>query len=112
VKVSIVLFLRRLLGSVDRFRHCATAVIVLVVLWGFTAVVGNTFQCLPVQYFWIKHIPGHCMAHQDAFFTTIGALSMAQDVLILCLPFPILWRLQMPMRQKAEITLLFSVGCL
>ncbi|KAJ5618777.1 hypothetical protein N7510_002761 [Penicillium lagena] len=73
VKVSIVLC-RRILGSVDRFRHCASAVIVLVTLWGLTTVVGNTFQCWPVQYFWIKHIPGHCMAGQDTFFTTIGAV--------------------------------------
>ncbi|CAL5871564.1 uncharacterized protein PFLUO_LOCUS5817 [Penicillium psychrofluorescens] len=59
LKVPIVLFLRHLLGSVDRFGQCATAVIVLIVFWGLTAVMGNTFQCWPVQYFWIKHIPGY-----------------------------------------------------
>lgn len=59
-----------------------------MVLWGLIAVVGNTFQCWSVQYFWIKYIRVHYMAGQDAFFTKIRALSMVQDVLILCLSIP------------------------
>lgn len=87
-------------------------VIVLVVAWGITAIIGNTFQCWPVQYFWIKHIHGDCMSGQNTFFIIIGSVSLAQDVLILCLPLPIVWKLQTPLRQKIEITLLFSIGCM
>jgi hypothetical protein len=87
-------------------------VIVLVVAWGITAIVGNTFQCWPVQYYWIKHIQGDCMSGQNTFFIIIGSVSLAQDVLILCLPLPIVWKLQTPLRQKIEITLLFSIGCM
>ncbi|KAJ5152570.1 uncharacterized protein N7482_009048 [Penicillium canariense] len=61
VKGSIVLFLRRILGCVARFRQVATGVIIFVIIWGVVALIGNTFQCWPVQYFWIKHIEGHCM---------------------------------------------------
>ncbi|KAJ5999569.1 hypothetical protein N7451_007379, partial [Penicillium sp. IBT 35674x] len=112
IKVSIVLFLRRLLDCLGYFKQLATAVIVLVVIWGTTAIIGNTFQCWPIQYFWIKHISGHCMKGQNTFFLVIGSLSVLGDVLILCLPLPIVWKLHAPMRQKIEITLLFSIGCL
>ncbi|KAJ5110413.1 hypothetical protein N7532_000948 [Penicillium argentinense] len=112
VKVSIILFLRRLLECLDRFRLCATLVIILVVAWGVTAIIGNIFQCWPVQYFWVKRIRGHCMPGQNTFFIIIGSLSVAQDVLILCLPLPVVWRLHAPLRDKLEITLLFSIGCI
>ncbi|KAJ5216693.1 uncharacterized protein N7469_011558 [Penicillium citrinum] len=112
VKVSIILFLRRLLDCLVRFKIYATVVIVFVVAWGVTAIMGNTFQCWPVQYFWIKSIHGSCMKGQNTFFIIIGSLSLAQDVLILCLPLPVVWQLHAPLRQKIEITLLFSIGCL
>ncbi|KAJ5198704.1 uncharacterized protein N7498_007821 [Penicillium cinerascens] len=112
VKVSVVLFLRRLFGLNKRFRHAATTVIIFVVAWGLTAIIGNTLQCWPVQYFWIKRIEGHCMSGQNTFFLVIGSLSVVEDVVILCLPLPIVWRLHNPTREKIEITLLFSMGCL
>ncbi|KAJ5931146.1 hypothetical protein N7466_006639 [Penicillium verhagenii] len=112
VKVSIVVFLRRLLNCLENFKRLATAIIVLVVMWGTTAIIGNTFQCWPVQYYWIKHIPGHCMKGQNTLFIIIGSLSVVGDVLILCLPLPIVWKLHTPMWQKIEFTLLFSIGCL
>ncbi|KAJ5910681.1 hypothetical protein N7504_005324 [Penicillium tannophilum] len=52
------------------------------------------------------------MKGQDTFFLVIGSLSVLGDVLILCLPLPIIWKLHTPMREKIEITLLFSIGCL
>jgi hypothetical protein len=112
VKISILILMRKLLGSVDWFRRCINATMVFVVAWGITALVGNTLQCLPVQYFWIKHIHGHCMSGQATFFIVIGALSSAEDMLCLCLPLPVVWKLQMPRHEKIELTILFTMGCL
>ncbi|KAJ5604537.1 hypothetical protein N7510_009691, partial [Penicillium lagena] len=112
VKTSIVLFLRRLFGLNKRFRHAATAVIIFVVAWGLTALIGNTLQCWPVQYYWIRSIEGHCMSGQDTFFLVIGSLSVVEDVVILCLPLPIVWDLHTSTRQKLQMTVLFSMGCL
>lgn len=112
VKLSIVLFLRRLFGCNRHFRRATAAVMVFTVAWGLTAIIGNTFQCWPVQYFWIKHIKGNCMSGQNTFYLIIGSLSVVEDVVILCLPLPIVWGLHMPIREKIEMTLLFSIGCL
>ncbi|KAJ6076167.1 hypothetical protein N7499_008148 [Penicillium canescens] len=110
VKVSIVILLRRLLGAVTWFRRAATGVIVFVVAWGITGLIGNIFQCWPVQYFWIKNIEGHCMAGQTTFFIIIGSLSTVENVVIVLLPLPVVWRLQMPLQEKIELTFLFTVG--
>ncbi|KAJ5306934.1 hypothetical protein N7508_005949, partial [Penicillium antarcticum] len=112
VKVSILLFLRRVLGIVDWVRHTATALMIFVVAWGVTALIANTFQCWPVQYFWIKSIEGSCMPGQTTLYTIIGSFSVVGDVLILCLPLPIVWGLQMRLREKIELTCLFMMGCL
>lgn len=111
-KLSIVLFLRRLLECLEYFKQLATAVIVLVVMWGTMAIIGNTFQCWPIQYYWIKHISDHCMKGQNTVFLIIGSLSVVGDVRILCLPLPIVWKSHTPIRQKIEFTLLFSMKCL
>jgi hypothetical protein len=112
VKVSILILLRRVLGVMDWVRHCATALIVFVIAWGITALIANTFQCWPVQYFWIKSIEGSCMSGQTTLYTIIGAFSVVEDVLILCLPLPVVWRLQMRLREKIQLTILFLMGCL
>ncbi|KAJ6010100.1 hypothetical protein N7522_005116 [Penicillium canescens] len=112
VKISILIFLRRVVGVVDWVRRCATALIIFVVAWGITALIANTFQCWPVQYFWIKSIEGSCMSGQTTFYTIIGVFSVIEDVLILCLPLPVVWRLQMRLREKIELTVLFLIGCL
>ena len=52
------------------------------------------------------------MSGQTTFFIIIGALSSAEDVFILCLPLPVVWNLQMPRREKIELTILFTIGCL
>jgi hypothetical protein len=103
---------RKLLGTVNWFRRAATGVIVFIVAWGITALIGNTFQCWPVQYYWIKHIHGHCMPGQTAFFVIIGALSTVENIVIVLLPLPVVWKLQMPLQEKIELTFLFTVGCM
>ncbi|KAJ5766089.1 uncharacterized protein N7511_003705 [Penicillium nucicola] len=112
VKVSILIFLRRLLSVVDWARHAATALMVFVVAWGVAAFIANTFQCWPVQYFWIKSIKGSCISGQTTLYTIIGAFSVVEDVLILALPLPIVWNLQMRLRDKIQLTFLFLMGCL
>ncbi|KAI9924930.1 hypothetical protein MW887_006336 [Aspergillus wentii] len=113
VKTAITTLLRRLLGSVNRYRTLTTALVVFTVVWCVAAIIGNIIQCIPPQYFWDKTIPGgHCMSGQSAFFMAIGAISLFEDVVLLCLPLPMVWRLQMVRREKAQITVLFLMGSL
>jgi hypothetical protein len=112
VKISIVVFLKRLLGSVRTFAIISNCLIVFIAVWAVVAVLVNTFQCIPVQYYYDKTLKGHCMKGQVKFFQAMGSIALVEDLVILSLPIPIVWRLQMIFRQKIAVTLVFSLGAL
>ncbi|PWY62242.1 integral membrane protein [Aspergillus eucalypticola CBS 122712] len=110
VKISIVVFLKRLLGTVRAYAIISNILIGFIACWAVTALLVNIFQCTPVQYYYDKDLKGHCMSGQRAFFQAMGAISLVEDVIVLCLPTPIVWRLQITFRQKIAVTLVFSLG--
>ncbi|RHZ67312.1 uncharacterized protein CDV56_104744 [Aspergillus thermomutatus] len=110
VKISIVVFLKRLLGSVRAYAIVSNCLIAFIAVWALTALLVNTFQCWPVQYYYDKTLEGHCMKGQVQFFQAMGSIALVEDVIILCLPIPIVWRLQITFRQKMALTLVFSLG--
>lgn len=71
----------------------------------------NIFQCHPVQFFFDKSIRGGtCIKGQTQFFVTMGALSLIEDVAILIMPMPIIWSLNIHLRQRIALTLIFALG--
>lgn len=110
VKLSIVLLIRRLFHTVGPWQMVTTALIVFTVAWGITAFLGNTFQCIPVQYFWERNIEGHCSANEQAFSISIGSLALVEDAVLLLIPVLIIWRMKLDCAEKIRITALFSFG--
>ncbi|KAI9038843.1 uncharacterized protein KD926_010176 [Aspergillus affinis] len=112
VKLSILVFLRRLLGTLRSIRVGVTCLMVFTVCWALTELFGNIFQCWPVQYYYDTRMNGHCMAGQTKLFQTSAALSLVEDMIILILPMPVVWGLQITTRQKLTLTVVFSLGAL
>ncbi|QMW48413.1 hypothetical protein COH20_007646 [Aspergillus flavus] len=110
IKLSIIMLLRRLLGSVKRMLPLTLFLAVFILAWGLAALVANTFQCWPPQYFWNQETGGHCISGERALFMATGAVSFVQDVVLLAIPFAIVWQLQMEPRMKALLTILFGIG--
>ncbi|KAL3257640.1 hypothetical protein ABHI18_006690 [Aspergillus niger] len=110
VKISIIVFLKRLLGTVRAYAIISNILIIFISCWALTALLVNIFQCRPVQYYYNKELRGHCMSGQRQFFQTMGAISLIEDIIILCLPIPIIWGLHITFRQKFAVILLFSLG--
>ena len=110
VKISIVVFIKRLFGSIRAYTIISYCLIVFITLWAFTALMVNTFQCTPVQYYYDKDLDGHCMKGQVQFFQTMGSIALIEDVIILCLPLPVFWNLKINIRQKIALMIVFSLG--
>ncbi|KAK1142938.1 hypothetical protein N8T08_007179 [Aspergillus melleus] len=110
IKISIVVFLKRLLGTLRTYSILSNCLIVFIAVWAVVALLVNIFQCTPPQYYYDKTLNGHCMGGQRAFFQSMGSISLIEDVIILCLPIPVVWKLQITFRQKIAITLVFSLG--
>ncbi|KAA8646018.1 uncharacterized protein ATNIH1004_007440 [Aspergillus tanneri] len=112
VKVSILELVRKLFSTTRRLRITVTALLTLTVVWGVIAFIGDIFLCWPPQHFWIKNMDGHCMNSQRAFFMVIGSVSLVEDIVILLVPLIEVWQMHMAPRQKVQIMLLVSLGCL
>ncbi|PYH82444.1 integral membrane protein [Aspergillus uvarum CBS 121591] len=110
IKISIIVFLRRLLGTLRTYTLISNGLIIFIAGWAVTALLVNIFQCIPVQYYYDKTLNGHCMAGQRAFFQAMGSIALVEDVIILLLPAPVVWGLQITIRQKIALTMVFSLG--
>ncbi|OQE44362.1 hypothetical protein PENCOP_c002G01328 [Penicillium coprophilum] len=89
VKISIVVFIKRLFGSIRAYVLISNCLVGFIATWAFASLMVNIFQCIPVQYYYDKRLKGHCMAAQVQFFQTMGSIALIEDVIILCLPIPV-----------------------
>jgi hypothetical protein len=79
--------------------------------WAIAAFTSNVLQCTPVSFFWDKTQPGHCLP--NALVTigmTNGVLSFVGDLIILALPVPMIWTLQINLRRKIALNAIFLIG--
>lgn len=65
--------------------------------------------CQPFAKSWDKSLPGTC-GDVTKSFVAIASLDVAIDFLILILPMPVIWHLQMPKVTKIGLSALFAVG--
>ncbi|KAI0156869.1 hypothetical protein GGR57DRAFT_501257 [Xylariaceae sp. FL1272] len=70
-----------------------------------------TFGCYPTQKNWqVVPNPGlRCTFRLQNFLVTV-VLNVMTDAAILCIPLPLLWKLQIPFRKKLVIAALLSSG--
>lgn len=66
-------------------------------------------QCSPAKALWDPRVKGQCI---DISIELVGSsvLNVATNFLILALPLPILWRLQISMRKKLQLVGIFLLG--
>ena len=58
---------------------------------------------------WDLETPGHCINYSDVVLA-LGIITVATDFLILALPIPLVWRIQISRRKKWLITFNFMLG--
>ena len=67
------------------------------------------WQCEPRRKLWIPETPGVCIDTGGRGVLS-GASNVATDFLILILPLPILFQLQMPFKKKLRFLYVFGIG--
>lgn len=107
-KVSILLFYFRLFPQ-QGYRIFLWVMLGFVVLTGITSSVAGIFQCNPIPKAWDDDIPGTCFNRPALFFANAG-LNIFQDFVIYLLPFPMLWNVQLPLKQRIALIGVFVVG--
>ncbi|KUJ12789.1 uncharacterized protein LY89DRAFT_558860, partial [Mollisia scopiformis] len=109
VKASILALYFRVFLS-NNFRIAAGIVLVLVVFSGLGVIAAIVFQCSPVDLAWDRTIVGGRCINVNELAYAAGAISVALDIIILVLPLPELYHLQMSKKKKLNVMFMFSLG--
>lgn len=111
-RVGILLFLIRVF-AIPVFRVISWIVVGWVTLSTIIIISMTIFQCTPVNYNWDGWKGGMDSARcldVNALGYAAAATGIAQDLVILVLPLPIIASLQMTMKKRLQTLLMFSIG--
>ena len=111
IKSSMMMFYLRIFGSDRLFRTRTWIVMTITWLWVTSEVLGTFLLCRPIDYNWDFTVRGTC-GDRNAGFVAAAALNTATDIMVLALPIPIIWKLQLSTARKLSLMILFSFGLL
>jgi hypothetical protein len=111
IKLSILATYRRLFFINKGFQRVSVIVAALVVGWMISVTIVVIFTCNPIAGAWIRTINRTCI-NQTAFYYGNAILNVITDIILLVMPLPMIWKLNMSMRKKVNVTLLFILGSL
>jgi hypothetical protein len=115
IKVAILTEWRRIFvpaGTRNTFWWASQVLIVLNIIYYTASIIFNQFICSPREKIWDKTIPGgHCVDNNISDITS-GVINLVSDVMILILPQSIIWKLNMPLKDRLGLAFIFCIGVL
>ena len=109
IKVSALLLYARIFKIDRKFITALWVTGGIVTAWYIcTAIVPWTF-CRPYRKIIDPFLEGVCY-NAEPWYTASAFMNAFFDLVVLILPVPVVWRLQMTLRRKLVITMLFFVG--
>ncbi|KAJ5754499.1 hypothetical protein N7533_004042 [Penicillium manginii] len=112
-KISVVLFLLRIFQS-PLFRYIAYGLIGINAAIGITWALVDSFRCLPVHLTWngwTNEESGQCINFINSILVNC-LVNIVVDTITIVLPVWEVSKLQMPLRKKITVALMFVVGSL
>lgn len=90
-------------------RYAVYAVGAFILSSAMSNLLSFVLQCTPTAKFWNHELSGHCV-NQPKLITMASLFSFLTDFAIYIMPMPVIWRLQMDVKRKVGLTLVFGVG--
>lgn len=91
------------------FSLICSALMFIVIAFCLAATVVLLTSCRPFPLLWDKSFPGECINVGSAMIS-FSAINTGLDLVIIFLPLPVVWNLQMAPRKKLLVSCLFSFG--
>ncbi|KAJ5538962.1 hypothetical protein N7513_007294 [Penicillium frequentans] len=101
-----MVFYMRIIGTERNFRIQVTITMVIVWAWSATFLL-----CRPLKYNQDTTINGTCGDH-NAMYVVAGTLNLITDIMVMILPLPHIWKLQLDAVEKIALCSVFGVGIL
>ncbi|KAF2011828.1 hypothetical protein BU24DRAFT_425657 [Aaosphaeria arxii CBS 175.79] len=108
-KLAILLLLIRIFRIKKRFVLFVSVFSAVLGLYYIATTLVVTFICNPVPKFWDQKRPGKCL-NTNVIFICNCVVSLVTDVMILVLPLPVIWSLNMTLKQKIGSSFALAVG--
>lgn len=109
IKVSALLLYARIFKINHRFLKVLWVFGGIITAWWIVTCITPWLWCRPLQKIINPLIPGTCH-NASGWYAASAFINAFFDFVVLILPVPVIWRLQMTFHRKAVITLLFFVG--
>lgn len=107
-KLSVLCFYYRIFAA-SFFRKCVTLVAITCILWGVACFIMVVLKCIPIEASWNIFKNGTC--YNFALFIIIAeSVNALQDVVIVGMPIGVIHRLQLSVRQRIGLSLIFLFG--
>ncbi|KAI4869231.1 hypothetical protein F4820DRAFT_444353 [Hypoxylon rubiginosum] len=107
VKLAVLQFYKRIF-AVPSFLLYANIIIAIVILFMIAATFTQIFSAWPIYNWWT--LGETYTINYGAFLTSFAAIDLALDIVILCLPIPVIHSLQMNRRRKFLLLGVFWMG--
>ncbi|KNG49332.1 sedlin protein [Stemphylium lycopersici] len=111
LKTTVLCFYHRLTTRLREHRLVNGLAIAVAVTY-VAVILELTLHCMPIQRNWqIKPYAGDQCTLYYANYLTVTTLNVLTDIGILCfIPVPIIWKVQIPAKQKILVSLLLCSG--
>ncbi|KAI9734359.1 MAG: hypothetical protein M1834_002465 [Cirrosporium novae-zelandiae] len=112
VKASLLVFLRRIFPQ-RSLKLATSGILIFLALFTLSGCLVLAFQCSPVRAAYDKTIlDAKCMSTHTLFsITMFQAVTMfITDIVILIIPIPIIWKLNMPLKKQLAVMTMFGSG--
>ena len=86
----------------------------LAIVWGLSFFFALLLMCTPIST-WLRYGssgPGVSCTNELQVYYSLSISDFLIDFIILIIPIPFVWHLQMPSRHKIGVTAIFLLGCL
>lgn len=113
-KLAILLLYQRIfdIGSKKIFGRVIKVCIVLQCLDSLTYLCLIVLECIPISAVWDKSITNPKCLDLHAISVAGAISSMATDVILMLLPMPVLWTLQVSRMKRIGLVFIFAVASL
>ena len=111
VKISAVDLFIHIFPSV-LFHRISYLVMAMLASYGISFAIASIAACTPFKYNWDKTIVNGRCIDISRFYTAQTTLGVLFDIIVVAMPMPMLWGLQMKVHKKVALTCIFGVGIL
>jgi hypothetical protein len=111
-KLSALSLYLRLFGILTWVRIHIWVLTAVICGWAITLSLAALLICQPFSYNWDLSITGGVCGNRNAVFVAGGVVNMVTDILVIIIPLPSIWSLQLDIRAKIALSVIFCLGLL